>query len=252
MLPHPIMYLEWYFSLPIEFPTFSLTTNLNCVRSESLTWIVWNVAGAEEIVSFEKVWTRLEQKVLAAKGKSSVCMHVFLWTKYWAIPGLFFFIFGLFNTDSKQLIVNKICQWQDSNCRFLVSVETALPTEAQPRPLLLFIFVFSTDNRKFVHSKNLPMTGFKPHTFGMGSDRSINWATNQASFLFIFVFSAVYSKCVHNKICRWLDSNHWLLVFEATSLPTEPQPLTLPAFILYHIFRALILLGLIPLTFWRK
>ena len=187
MLPHPIMYLEWYFSLPIEFPTFSLTTNLNCVRSESLTWIVWNVAGAEEIVSFEKVWTRLEQKVLAAKGKSSVCMHVFLWTKYWAIPGLFFFIFGLFNTDSKQLIVNKICQWQDSNCRFLVSVETALPTEAQPRPLLLFIFVFSTDNRKFVHSKNLPMTGFKPHTFGIGSDRSINWATNQASFLFISV-----------------------------------------------------------------
>ena len=41
------------------------------------------------------------------------------------------------------------------------------------RPLF-FTFVFSTVNRKFVHYKILPMTGFELRTSGIGSDRSAN------------------------------------------------------------------------------
>ena len=36
-----------------------------------------------------------------------------------------------------------------------------------------------------------------------------------------------------NKFCRWLDSNHRPLELEATSLPTEPQPLSLVSFAFY-------------------
>ena len=38
----------------------------------------------------------------------------------------------------------------------------------------LFIFVFSTVNRKYVHYKILLMTGFEPRISGIGSDRSAN------------------------------------------------------------------------------
>ena len=41
------------------------------------------------------------------------------------------------------------------------------------RPLFVFIFVFSTVNRKHVHHKISPMTGFEPRTSGIG-DRSAN------------------------------------------------------------------------------
>ena len=49
-----------------------------------------------------------------------------------AIPGLLLLHFCLFNTYSWQFIVNKICQWLDSNCRPLVLEATALPIEPQP------------------------------------------------------------------------------------------------------------------------
>ena len=45
---------------------------------------------------------------------------------YWAIPGLFFFIFIF----SMQLTVDKICRWLDCNCGYLVSEANALPTGA--------------------------------------------------------------------------------------------------------------------------
>ena len=52
----------------------------------------------------------------------------------WAIPGLFFLYFFLFNTvDSKQMF-NKFCQWLDSNRGPLVWEVTALPTKPQPLP----------------------------------------------------------------------------------------------------------------------
>ena len=57
--------------------------------------------------------------------------------KKWAIPGLFFFYFHLFNTI--QLTINKkcsikICRCLESNRGLLVSEATALPTEPQPLP----------------------------------------------------------------------------------------------------------------------
>ena len=46
------------------------------------------------------------------------------------------------------------------------------------------------------------------------------------SFFFIFVSSTQFTvnKC-SIKVCRWLDSNWGSLESEATTLPTEPQPL---------------------------
>ena len=37
-----------------------------------------------------------------------------------------------------------------------------------------FTFVFSSDSRKYIHSKTLPITGFEPETCGIGSNRSAN------------------------------------------------------------------------------
>ena len=56
----------------------------------------------------------------------------------WAIPGLFFFIFCLFNTqlivyNNGSILIN-FCRWLDSNRGPLVSEATALPTEPQPLP----------------------------------------------------------------------------------------------------------------------
>ena len=52
----------------------------------------------------------------------------------WAISGLFFLYFRLFNTvDSKQMF-NTFCQWLDLNRGPLLLEVTALPTEPQPMP----------------------------------------------------------------------------------------------------------------------
>ena len=57
--------------------------------------------------------------------------------KIWAIPGLFFFYFRLFNTI--QLTVNNKCSIKNCRCLYsnrgpLLSEATALPTEPQPLP----------------------------------------------------------------------------------------------------------------------
>ena len=44
-------------------------------------------------------------------------------------------------------------------------------------------------------------------------------------FLYFRLFNTVESKQMFNKFCQWLVSNLRPLVFEATALPTEPQPL---------------------------
>ena len=36
---------------------------------------------------------------------------------------------------------------------------------------------------------------------------------------------SLQKELIVNKICRWVDSNHWSLVLETTAIPTEPQPL---------------------------
>ena len=46
-----------------------------------------------------------------------------------------------------------------------------------------------------------------------------------ASFFFIFVFSIQLWVNIQCKFCGWLDSNSGLQESEATSLPTESQPL---------------------------
>ena len=74
-----------------------------------------------------------------------ILLNFYLWStvdasfflKKWAIPGLFFFYFHLFNTI--QLTINKkcsikICRCLESNRGLLVSEATALPTEPQPLP----------------------------------------------------------------------------------------------------------------------
>ena len=70
-------------------------------------------------------------------------MYCFFFFKKWAIPGLFFFIFRLFNTqlivyNNYSILIN-FCQWLDSNCGPLVSEATALPTEPQPHPMYCFL-----------------------------------------------------------------------------------------------------------------
>ena len=42
--------------------------------------------------------------------------------------------------------------------------------------------------------------------------------------LFSLYLHVKYIQLMVNKICQRLDSNHWSLASEATSLPTEPQP----------------------------
>ena len=54
-----------------------------------------------------------------------------------------------------------------------------------------FIFVFSTDNRKYVPYEILPMTGFKFQTSGIRNDRSANWATTTAPLGLLFTYGCV-------------------------------------------------------------
>ena len=63
----------------------------------------------------------------------------YIFFKIWAISGLFFLYFRLFNTvDSKHLFSINFCRWLDSN-RWPLAVEaTALPNEAQPLPKTFF------------------------------------------------------------------------------------------------------------------
>ena len=68
------------------------------------------------------------------------CFVIFF-KKNGPFQALFFFYFRLFNTvDSKQML-NKFCQWLDSNRRPLVLEATALPTVPQPL-FWYFCFVF--------------------------------------------------------------------------------------------------------------
>ena len=48
--------------------------------------------------------------------------------------------------------------------------------------LFFFIFVFSIQLTENIQYKFLPMTGFKPWTSGVRSNRSTNWATTTAPF----------------------------------------------------------------------
>ena len=54
-------------------------------------------------------------------------------------------------------------------------------------------------------------------------------------FLYFHLYNSVDSKMFNINFCRWVDSDRRPLELEATTLPTEPQPLT-TKFILYvHI-----------------
>ena len=67
------------------------------------------------------------------KGQSNHFDSFFL--KKWAIPGLCFINFRLFNTvGCKYMFYIKIRQWLDSNHGPLVLEATALPNESQPLP----------------------------------------------------------------------------------------------------------------------
>ena len=66
-----------------------------------------------------------------------VLQSFFFFFKKWAIPGLFFIYFRLFNTVDNKQMLNKICRWLESNRGPLVSKASALPTEPQPLPKVL-------------------------------------------------------------------------------------------------------------------
>ena len=91
----------------------------------------------EEILIFSKFrnWKKL---VLLLTTKS----FFFFFLKKWAIPGLFFLYFRLFNTQLRvykcSILIN-FCRWLDSNRGPLVSEATALPTEPQPLPCSLYL-----------------------------------------------------------------------------------------------------------------
>ena len=54
------------------------------------------------------------------------------------------------------------------------------------RPLFLYFCLFNTVDSEYMN-KNLPMTGFKPRTSGVGSNRSTHWATTTATYFVITV-----------------------------------------------------------------
>ena len=75
---------------------FSLTTTTSSTKATQLITIYcWH--------SRSKHWRK--KKIPTRNGKISK----------WPIPGLFYLYFRLFNTVLMQLILNKICQWLDSN-----------------------------------------------------------------------------------------------------------------------------------------
>ena len=79
------------------------------------------------------VWLNFTQNAT----KQFWCTITCFFFKKWAIPGLFFFYFRLFNTQLTvykcSMLIN-FCRWLDSNRASLVSEATALPTEPQPLP----------------------------------------------------------------------------------------------------------------------
>ena len=81
-----------------------------------------------------RYWTRTQQETT---WMSIVNLFFF---KKWAIPGLFFIYFHLFNTVDNKQMLNKFCRWLESNRGPLVSKATALPTEPQPLPIASSIF----------------------------------------------------------------------------------------------------------------
>ena len=61
-----------------------------------------------------------------------------------AIPGFLFVYFRLFNADLRQLIVNIICRWLDTNQGSLVFEVTTIPTEPLSLPfVMLCLFIWS-------------------------------------------------------------------------------------------------------------
>ena len=78
--------------------------------------------------------------------------------KKWAIPGLFFLYFRLFNTQLtvyKCSILINFCQWLDSNRGPLVSEATALPTEPQPLPMFYLFTDWTLNLRSWVTQANV-------------------------------------------------------------------------------------------------
>ena len=66
----------------------------------------------------------------------------------WALLGLFFLWYCLSLQFFKQLVVNEICWWLDSNRRSLVLETTSLPNAPQPLPFAVncyfpYLWVFS-------------------------------------------------------------------------------------------------------------
>ena len=144
---------------------------------------------------------------------------------------LFFFIFVL----SLQLTDDKKCSWLDmnprisvigSNCSTYQLCQNTLLRVFLNRPLqapFIYFRLFNTaDSKQMYYIKVPPMTGFEPLTSGIRSDHSTNWATTT---IFVFSKQLIVIKCTILKFRRWLDLNRWPLASEATTLPTEPQPL---------------------------
>ena len=106
------------------------------------------------------------------------------------------------------------------------------------RPLFLYYRLSIQLTANIFSLLKLLMAGFEPESSGFGSDCSANCAplrkVGRRFFLkraipglsfFIFVFSIQLTVIVQYKFCRWPDSKRRPLEYEATDLPTQPQPL---------------------------
>ena len=73
-----------------------------------------------------------------------------------------------------------------------------------PRPLSLFIFVFSRGDRKYVYNKILPMVGFELRASKIRSDRSANCATTTAQLLADFLCPKIsFHSLTHFVLLIW-------------------------------------------------
>ena len=62
-------------------------------------------------------------------------------------------------------------------------------------------------------NKFLPMTGFKPRTHGIGSDRSTNWATQPLSDCYNFTLLLLLLNLPPSVICQFHELSYFDLFF---------------------------------------
>ena len=89
----------------------------------------------------------------------------------------------------------------------------------------LIYFCLLTVNSKYVCYKSLPLTGFEPRTFDIGSDRSANWATTTTRSLNFFFKKNTFYATSYLPLSPFKvrPSSSWTLKFKPKLLSTQPK-----------------------------